>query len=107
MGAMQNNPKERRGKKRSSRRRKSVTADWSEANAENIYYLIIVVSKFDGAVRFGRSRDGGAYAIGVYGDGDPWTDYLPGNQDVNEWLLEIITELDDSPGAASVPQPNS
>jgi hypothetical protein len=49
----------------------------------------------DGATRFGYSRDGGAYAIGILGDGEPFTEYLPGTADVDEWLHGFISDYDE------------
>jgi len=93
---MQNNPKTRK-KSRSGRRGGAVSADWNKANAEYIHTIIRLATKSGGAALFGCTRDGGAYSIKYYaGDGDNWTDYLPGSQDVNEWLRDIIDELDDN-----------
>lgn len=95
MGAVQNNKPARKGKRSAKRRRNSTRAEWTTATPAFIHALIVAVAKFDGAIRFGRSRDGGAYAIGVYGDGEPWTDYLPGSKSVDDWLEELIEELED------------
>lgn len=43
----------------------------------------------DGAIRIGASRDGGAFAIGIYGDGDPHTEYVGGDEDINEYLTAL------------------
>jgi hypothetical protein len=42
-----------------------------------------------GALRLGYSRDGGAYAVGVYGDGDPYTLYHPPEDDIDALLAKI------------------
>jgi hypothetical protein len=42
-----------------------------------------------GALRLGYSRDGGAYAVGVYGDGDPYTLYHPPEDDIDSLLAKI------------------
>lgn len=89
----------KRGRGRKTSRRSKVKADWSKVNAEALYYLILIVIRFDGAVRFGCSRDGCQYSIGVYGDGEPWTEYLDGSKDVSEWLGEIIADYEKSDGA--------
>lgn len=44
-------------------------ASWSEVSAANVLELIQAASNAGGAIRFGVSRDGGAYALGIYGDG--------------------------------------
>jgi hypothetical protein len=81
--------KPEKGKKdEPQRRRRSKTheADWGDANAELLQGVIALVCTDGRAIRFGYSRDGGAFAIGVYGDGKPYTEFLPGTQDVDEWL---------------------
>ena len=47
----------------------SKKADWIRADAAQLQETIAAVAKTGGALRLGYSRDGGAYAIGVYGDG--------------------------------------
>lgn len=42
-----------------------------------------------GAVRIGLTRDGGAWAFGLYGLGDPLTLYLNSNDDPFEFLEQI------------------
>jgi len=94
MGAMQNNTKNgKRRKGGSSRRRPVEPADWSEADGGLIIHLVEVVTKRQGAVRFGLSRDGGAYAVGLYDDGDNWTEYLSGSQSPDDWLRRLASEF--------------
>ena len=51
---------------------------WVQVRSEDIMELIEAASEASGAVRFGLSRDGGALALGVYGDGDEgYTLYAP------------------------------
>ena len=71
------------------RRRNDSIADWGSASPELLRRVIECIAKDGGAVRFGYSRDGGAYALGVYGDGKPFTEYLPGTLDVDDWLEEL------------------
>jgi hypothetical protein len=81
------------GKRKSSkdepskrRRQNEQVADWAAASPELLQAVIANATQGDGAIRFGYSRDGGAYSVGVYGDGEPFTEYLPGSGDVDEWL---------------------
>lgn len=49
---------------------------WGEMPAEDLKELIHYAGKAGGAIRFGMTSDGGALALGVYGDGDaPYTLY--------------------------------
>lgn len=78
-----------KSKKTGERRRRRVEtdcADWGSANAELLQRVIEVATAGGGAIRFGYSRDGGAYSVGIYGDGKPFTEFLPGPADVDEWL---------------------
>lgn len=68
------------------RRQNDTIADWGSCNPELLAAVVSAITQGDGAVRFGYSRDGGAYSIGVYGDGKPFTEYLPGTADVDDWL---------------------
>lgn len=43
-----------------------------------------------GAVRFGLTRDGGALAVGVYGDGEYTTVYLNAKDDQTEFWQTIM-----------------
>lgn len=46
---------------------------WRDADAGTLRDLICAVTGTGCAVRFGYSRDRGAYCIGVIGDGEPYT----------------------------------
>lgn len=67
----------------------SKKADWETADAEQLRTTIAIVAKVGGALRLGYSRDGGAYAVGVYGDGDPYTLYHPPEDDIDALLAKI------------------
>lgn len=56
--------------------------------------LIAAVTKSGGAVRFGYSRDGGAYSVGVYGDGKPFTEFCPANADVEGWIEGFVFDYE-------------
>lgn len=54
----------------------TVDLSWGELPAEDLKELIHYAAKAGGAIRFGMTSDGGALALGVYGDGDtPYTLY--------------------------------
>jgi len=63
---------------------------WGWANPELLRNVITVWAERGGALRFGKTSDGGAYAIGVYGDGEPYTVYIEPGEDINDWLQEFI-----------------
>lgn len=71
-------------------RQTSGVADWQQANSETIRTAIIAASAVGGALRFGYSRDGGAYALGIYGDGEPYTEFVTPSEDIDEFLQKVI-----------------
>ena len=83
---MANSRKSETGAKRRRRQQDDAVADWGNAEPKLLASVIAGVTANGGAVRFGYSRDGGAYALGIYGDGDPFTEYFPATQDVDPWL---------------------
>jgi len=55
-----------------------------------LLWAIDAVLRDGGALRIGRTRDGGAWAFGVYGDGEkPYTEYVQASEDVNEYLKDL------------------
>lgn len=84
------------------------TADWEIANAELLRAVIAVVAGSGGALRLGYTRDGGAYAVGIYGDGDPYTDYVRPNEDLDEYLRKLGRDFEaitDERGTANGSKP--
>lgn len=47
-----------------------------------------------GALRLGFTRDGGAFAFGIYGDGDSYTVYCPPSENVDDFLRSIRDGFD-------------
>lgn len=83
------------GKSRGIRRSGGSTADYASGNPESIRAAIIAAANVGGAIRFGYSRDGGAYAIGIYGDGEPYTEFFKPDDDL-DIIMQSIQELFES-----------
>lgn len=66
------------------------TADWASVDATLVVQAIAASSARGGALRFGYTRDGGAYALGVLGDGEPYTLYAGSNDDITSTLQEVV-----------------
>jgi hypothetical protein len=66
-------------------------ADWTEVNPRILVDLIAEAGKKGGALRFGYTRDGGAYSIGVYIGSEYFTDYIRPSEDVDTYM-ETLTE---------------
>jgi hypothetical protein len=68
-------------------------ADWASISSDAIRDAIVQVGAMGGALRFGYSRDGGAYSIGVYGlQPQPFTEYLRPGDDVSGYLDTLADE---------------
>lgn len=80
------------GTSRGIRRGNSGTADWTVADAATLHRAVSSATNAGGALRFGYTRDGGAYNIGIYGDGEPYTEYIRPGEDIDQ-VLESIIEL--------------
>lgn len=92
---MANNDEKRLQKLREKRQQRSTTevADWQNANAELVVKSIAAVAFRGGALRFGYTRDGGAYAIGIYLSNDHYTEYLRPTDDLDGYLLGLIEDM--------------
>lgn len=75
-----------------TRRRRSrgnrVPADWAGADPQLVLDLISAVASQGGAVRFGYTRNGDAYAVGYLGDGDPYTEFVRPSDDLAAYLTD-------------------
>lgn len=66
------------------------SADWSNATPATITRLIDTVTSRGGAIRFGYSRDGGAYAIGFYYGSESTTKYCRPGEELDTFLEKWI-----------------
>lgn len=66
------------------------SADWASVDSEAIRAAVAALGSIGGALRFGYSRDGGAYAVGIYGlETQSYTDYLRPGDDVQAYLHQL------------------
>jgi len=80
---------------RSNRRRNrgnSDPAQWQSADAARIAAAIAAVTSHGYAIRFGYTRDGGAFAIGIIGDGEPFTEFIRPTEDIDVYLDGIVLD---------------
>lgn len=70
-------------------------ADWQSVNPEAIVRAIAAISYNGGAVRFGYTRDGGAYAIGIYLGNDHFTEYVRPGEDIVGYLEGLVVDMGD------------
>lgn len=65
-------------------------ADWTTANPKLFLELVATAGSKGAALRFGYTRDGGAYSIGVYLGADYFTDYVRPSEDVDTYLETLL-----------------
>lgn len=82
-------------KSRGLARKSGLVADWGSADIGKLSRAICAASITGGALRFGYSRDGGAYAVGIYGDGPPYTEFCKPDGDLDQMLDDIIALFED------------
>lgn len=77
-------------KRASVRQRKAVpqgTVSAEDLDGGTLLKCLYSVHAAGGALRIGHTRDHGAWAFGIYGDGAaPYTEYVRPGEDVNEYL---------------------
>ena len=83
------------GESRRFRRGDKSTADYDRADAELLRAAISAAAGTGGALRFGYSRDGGAYAVGIYGDGEPYTEFVRPSEDFSGFLRDVESLFND------------
>ena len=76
-------------KRKRDERRKVEIADWHLADPVLLQKAIAAVTAAGGAIRFGYTRDGGAYAVGLYMSNDHFTEYLRPADDLDGYLRDL------------------
>lgn len=77
------------------------TVDWMNSDAGILQKVIATAGYKHVALRLGLTRDGGAYAVGVYAGEQYFTDYVRPGEDIDDYLTGLLKALDEyDPGAA-------
>lgn len=100
MGYSDEYPTGRKFKRDRREHRSHEPNDYASIDPELLRGVIRWIAKSGGAVRFGLTRDQGAFAIGIYGEGDPYTEYMHSTEDLTEFLLELVRDYRDDDGNA-------
>jgi len=74
-------------------------ADWSSASPEIVLGAIVAVTNEGAALRFGYTRDGAAYAIGVLDGDNKVTEYVRESEDVNQYLRDLTQDFNEPLGS--------
>lgn len=78
------------------RARARAFSDWGGIQADVLRDSIAAAANAGGALRFGYTRDGGAYAVGIYGLGEPYTEYLRPGDDIEDFLKRLVAAFEAS-----------
>lgn len=85
-----------RGLKRPRRHTEQAgSTDWMGCDAELLQKVIAKASNKHCALRFGYTRDGGAYSIGVYAGDQYFTDYVRPNESIDDYLAELLESFEE------------
>ena len=68
-------------------------ADWASASPEVVLGAIVAVTNEGAALRFGYTRDGGSYAVGVLDGDSKVTEYVRESEDVNQYLRDLTQDF--------------
>ena len=97
MSAMGDRGLDKKPKKRRYTEESTGVADWASVNPEQLRATIVAVTRDGSAIRFGYSRDGGAYAIGLYEQGEHYTIWCSPHEDLDIKLRSIEQSFLDGP----------
>lgn len=84
---------EQRESRRRNRHNSSEVADWGSADGALLKNAIAAITARGCAVRFGYTRDGSAYAVGIVGDGDPYTEFVRPSENLDAYLTALASDF--------------
>lgn len=80
----------RKRKERNENRGNVNPADWETVDWHLVIRLIATVARIGGTTTFGYTRDGGAFYISYYIDGENIRQYIRPTEDVDQALVDEI-----------------
>lgn len=72
-------------------------ANWRDADNTLIVRLVLAVTRLGFAVQFGYTRDGGAFAVRIVGDGEPFTEFVRPTEDIDLFLAGFCSDYESAP----------
>lgn len=85
---------------RANRRRNrgaSERAEWRNADSARLLAAVAAVTRYGYAIRFGYTKDHGAFAIGIIGDGEPFTEFVRPTEDIDLYLDDLVSDYNGRP----------
>lgn len=95
-GSARAKAREKRLAERRAERQLRGKVDFDALHCAELRTLTAYVIEMGGAIRIGATRDGGAYAIGIYGFGEPFTEYCGASENFSEFCGQLASDLMDS-----------
>jgi len=72
------------------RKRIASGAEFNQCTAGLMQAAVHYMCEAGGAIRFGKTRDGGAIAIGLYDGDEKRTEYLAPEDDLDMFLMDVL-----------------
>lgn len=82
------------GRIRRERVENRVTCDYADLDPALVHRVLCAITARGCAVQFGYTRDGGAYAIRIVGDGEPYTEFVKPTEDVGMALSNLAEDYE-------------
>lgn len=70
-------------------------ADWKEAHPDKLAAAIVAITSHGFAIRFGYTKDGGAFYVGIVGDGEPFSEFIRPTEDIDLYLDNLRANYSD------------
>lgn len=83
----------RLAERRAKRGRGADIADWGSVDANGLVSAVEAVTKAGGAIQFSYTKDGGAYAISIYIEGERDVEYVRPTENIDNYLSELATDF--------------
>lgn len=78
---------------RNSNRGNVDSAHWGDCDATLLRDVVQSIAGRGCAVQFGFTRDGGAFAIRIVGDGEPYSEYVRPSEDIDLYLRGLLDDF--------------
>ena len=70
------------------------SCDYSEVPSDVLHRLLCAITARGCAVQFGYTRDGGAFAVRIVGDGEPYTEFIKPTEDVPAAITSLAEDYE-------------
>lgn len=77
-------------KNRRAKKRDAEPVYWDSRSTPVIFRLVESAQRAGGAIRFGGNRNNTMLALGVYGDGEPYTEYFRDTGEFEDFAEDLI-----------------